>query len=74
MAYAFVKHNSVVRHGPLTVRVTRGDVWDADDSFVKANPGLFDEVGTIVHRTDPVVEQATAAPGEKRSTTRRQKK
>lgn len=41
-----------------------GDLFDADHPFVKTNPHLF---GPVVIRTAaPRVEQATAAPGEKR--------
>lgn len=37
-------------------RVSRGDVLASNDPVVKANKGLF----------EPIVEQTTKAPGEKR--------
>ena len=70
---------------PVFVRL--GSHWDADDPIVKAFPSLFtDDPGVgisssvppphvvdrvIIGPEAPPVEQATAAPGEKR-TTRRQ--
>jgi hypothetical protein len=47
--------------------------WDADAAFVKERPDLFsvEPVGGVVHgRRDVPVEQATAAPGEKRTARR----
>lgn len=55
------------------VRLAEGDAWDADDPFVRSNPGFFAEDPTKVHHSrgaEAPVEQATAAPGEKRSTRR----
>lgn len=49
-----------------TVRIREGDVWAADDPLVKARPALFSRTPVAVHRTVSPVEQATAAPGEKR--------
>lgn len=47
--------------------VTEGEPWAADDPFVRANPRHFrDNAGDQLRRT--AVEQATAAPGEKRTT------
>jgi hypothetical protein len=48
------------------INVTRGDAFEADHPAVKANPHLF---GPLVLRhpiRDQKIEQATAAPGEKR--------
>jgi hypothetical protein len=47
-----------------------GDAWDSDDPLVKARPELFSDFPLRVHtsRGVQVVEQATAAPGEKRRT------
>jgi len=44
------------------VPLRRGDAWDSDDPLVRERPDLFEHP----------VEQATAAPGEKRSTRRPQ--
>ena len=62
-----------------------GETWYADDPMVKANPSLFtDDPRTAGIRTtaplpeadqlgrpDAPVEQATAAPGERRSAVKR---
>lgn len=54
--------------GGVPVRLREGDLWDADDPVVKTHPNLFSDEPTRINRTTrtPVVEQATAAPGEKR--------
>lgn len=49
------------------VRLTAGDVWDGNDPFVRANPSMFTDTPLKVHRTAAPVEQASAAPGEKRA-------
>lgn len=51
--------------------VRRGEYFPADDPAVVAHPQFFtDDPSEFVRRTapptDPVLEQATAAPGEKR--------
>jgi len=60
---------------PTTVR--RGSYWWADCPMVRDNPGLFSDSPPeveIMPRNWPAsyadVEQATAAPGEKRATKR----
>lgn len=55
--------------GPMgAIRVTAGEVWDADDPIVRRHPNAFRARPLDVHvrRSTPPVEQATAAPGEKR--------
>lgn len=52
------------------VHLRQGDAWDSTDRFVQANPTLFTDDLRFLHRTEPMVEQATAAPGEKRSVNR----
>ena len=52
------------------VPVRRGEVWFAEDPFVKAYPDLFSEHPPRARGTEPEVEQASAAPGEKRTTRR----
>lgn len=50
-------------------RLEEGIPWDADDPLVKHRPHLFTDEPTRVMtsvRGMAVVEQATAAPGEKR--------
>ncbi len=54
--------------------VQKGTAWHADHPLVVANPSLFsDDPPEVLPRgwkPDPAVEQATAAPGEKRTTRR----
>ncbi len=50
---------------PLTVR--EGEAWAADDPIVKRYPEAFTKDLRAVRRSAPVVEQATAAPGERRA-------
>ena len=57
----------------LIVRVSEGEPWAAQDPFVKARPELFGAVPERIRRTVPYlppVEQASKAPGEKRTTKR----
>lgn len=56
-----------------TVQLVRGEAWASDDPVVAANPDQFDsdpEAAGVLRRSvpaAPAVEQATAAPGERRS-------
>jgi len=56
--------------------VHRGTPWHADHPIVTANPDLFgdephhDDVLPRGWKVEPAVEQATAAPGEKRTARR----
>jgi hypothetical protein len=60
------------------VLVHKGEHWPSDDPAVKASPSLFSTDPRYGLRysaeplgyNDPPVEQATAAPGEKRSVRR----
>lgn len=55
-------------------RLNKGEPWDADDPVVLAHPELFSDSPLRVRtstRGFVDVEQATAAPGEKRTTRRR---
>lgn len=53
-------------------RVHKGEVWADDDPVVKAHPHLFADEPTRLRRTAPApVEEATAVPGVKRSTSRK---
>jgi hypothetical protein len=58
------------REMPATI-VRQDDMWPADDPVVKAHPEWFDLPRKAAEkRAEPVVEQATAAPGEKRNVRR----
>jgi hypothetical protein len=50
------------KSGELAVR--EGDVYNADDPLVAKHPSLFGPL--VVRDSSPRIEQATAAPGEKR--------
>lgn len=54
----------IARVGDDDIPVKVGDLADADSAVVKKHPGLFEPV--TVRFAGPRVEQATAAPGEKR--------
>lgn len=57
----------------LIIRLREGELWAADDPFVKARPDLFGAQPERIRRTipaQPVIEQASKAPGEKRATKR----
>lgn len=48
------------------VILRKGEVWAADDPFVRQHRDLFTDEPPRVRRTVAPVEQATAEPGERR--------
>ena len=74
MSYVYANCDAVAYEDGKRLQVVRDQIWDAGDPFVKARPDLFSTEPRKVNRTVPamgnVVESATAAPGEKRSTRR----
>ena len=58
--------------GGIMIVVEEGDAWDSEAPIVLAHPELFKDTpakvfhGDGLRRDVEVVEQATAAPGEKR--------
>jgi hypothetical protein len=60
------------KNGSIALRAN--SVWDANDPFVQANPDYFANTPEQVETSSGVifrgVEQATAAPGEKRGAVR----
>ena len=48
------------------VTVIEGEPWAADDPFVKRHRDLFTDEPRRLRRSVPLVEQATAEPGERR--------
>lgn len=55
------------------VAFREGEPWAADDPFVTAHKDLFSDAPpgpSFPRRTAPAVEQATAAPGERRNVRR----
>lgn len=68
MKVVFCVSSCVIGFEGMPRHLKRGEVWDADDPLVKANPSLFDENPPIVHGTrERPIEDATAEPGRKRS-------
>ena len=68
--YVFARASASVNYGHLSVTVVKGQIWAADDPFVAAHRELFSDTPDRVHRTTPAVEEATAAPGAKRTARR----
>jgi hypothetical protein len=53
------------------IPVRAGEAWDANDPVVRLFPHLFsDDPAHLRRTTEMVVEQATAAPGERRNVRR----
>jgi hypothetical protein len=48
------------------VIIREGEAWASDDPFVELHPELFTAAPARLRRTVAPVEQATAAPGERR--------
>ncbi|HEY3485067.1 MAG TPA: hypothetical protein VGK49_06760 [Ilumatobacteraceae bacterium] len=71
--YVWAKGDAVVQINHIRAVITRGECRHDWDEVVKARPELFSDQPTLVVRAvgqPPEVEQATAAPGEKRATRR----
>lgn len=77
VVYATVQTTLTLPDGTRVV-VPKGSHWPADDPVVRDRPGMFSadpRYGLLYSEQPdgydaPVVEQATAAPGERRSTRR----
>jgi hypothetical protein len=74
--YVFAQTSAAIRWGTSALHIHTGDVWPASDPFVLAHPDFFATTppqGALRYTTPPEVEveQATAAPGEKRKYVRR---
>lgn len=74
MAHAYAAITGSVSWRGQTYRLTKDDVWTADDPLVKGRPDLFRATPEVVRsstatgtRADRPVERATRAPGEKRT-------
>jgi hypothetical protein len=62
-----VIQNAVVGFDGGTVALRRGEAWDDKHPVVLAHPHLFSDKPPPEHRANPKIEQATAAPGERRA-------
>lgn len=72
--YKFCTTACVIGWHGQEIHLRANTVWPADDPFVKAHPELFADSPEIVESSTGAVyrgvEQATAAPGEKRAVRR----
>lgn len=67
MHYVYCLSTCAVRYDNRVLHLTKGVPWRSDDPFVRDHPELFSRKPPITGATvDPPVEQATAAPGERR--------
>jgi hypothetical protein len=58
-------------HVGENIRLVQGQLWHADDVLVRDHPEWFDaDLTNYALGTAAPVEQATAAPGERRTTTK----
>jgi hypothetical protein len=73
-SFVWAKGDAVVQIGKVRAVIKRGECRHAWDHVVVSRPELFSSSPTLVVRAvgdpPPEVEQATAGPGEKRSTRR----
>lgn len=75
--YVFARATTLV-FAPERLRITAGTTWHADHPVVASHPDLFSEDPPEIlprnweapAKPEPKVEQATAAPGEKRTARR----
>ncbi len=69
--FKFCTTSAVVGWKGQTLRLTANTVWPASDPFVVAHPEMFADAPEVVESSTGAVyrgiEQATAAPGEKRN-------
>lgn len=72
--HVYAKSTTVVgTRGGGTTRIVEGEVWSSHDPVVQDNPDLFAAEPTKVRgqkKAEPTVEEATAAPGAKRTKTK----
>jgi hypothetical protein len=70
LMYVFAASTTIYAEpGKGKIHLTADEPWAADDPFVRAHPELFVAHPSNPKRTvapRPAVEQATAAPGERR--------
>lgn len=73
--FVFALDTTSVRVDGLPITVRRGEARHRSDPVVRAHPEMFADEPVVVSvfpgwKPDAEVEQATAAPGEKRATRR----
>lgn len=67
MNIVFAVSTTTVADGDVSVQLTEGRAYPADDPVVVRYPHLFRATPTVYTTRGVVVEQATSAPGEKRT-------
>lgn len=70
MTYVFPNCVTVVGWEGGRIHLNPSQQWRADDPFVLARPEFFDIDPVLPSTTEPPVERATAAPGERRTVVR----
>ncbi len=68
MPYRFARSTTFINVNGVEIKLIEGRAYDADDQAVLQFPHLFSDTPTVYSSYGVVVEQATAAPGEKRAT------
>lgn len=68
--YVFCVSGGSVSVGMYDVQLVPGRAYAADDELVRRYPHLFAATPIVYDHRGNVVEQATAAPGEKRTVRR----
>lgn len=77
MQLKFAQATCVTSVDGTLVNITAGEAWDADDPVVRTHPDLFADQPPFVRRFEGglvqsyVVEEASASPGQRRTTKRR---
>lgn len=69
--FKFCSTSAMIGWQGETLHLRAGSVWPADDPLVKAHPEMFSDTPEVLETSRGVkyrpIEQATAAPGEKRA-------
>lgn len=66
MSLVFAAASAVFMHDGQLIRLNMDEAWLADDPVVRAHPDMFKDRPTHIRGTIDIIEQATAAPGERR--------
>jgi hypothetical protein len=68
--FKFARESALIGFKGQTIHLRADSVWAADDPFVKAHPDMFADSPSMVESAAGAIyrgiEQATAAPGERR--------
>jgi len=70
MRYVFCVSGGFVSAGVYDIQLVPGRAYAADDPVVKMHPELFADEPVVYDHRGNIVEQATAAPGERRQVRR----